>query len=87
LRLRGGEVGGMMKAEFAPVRDAVGLVPSRGSRGTDEHKLQRSDHGVAVECEAGWGSCGQCVPPLGQGNLSDKNISTRMTAIRITRPG
>ena len=61
LRLGGGEVGRMMKAEFAPARDAFGLIPSGGARGGHQHALKRADHGVSVESHAGLGRCGQGV--------------------------
>src|SRR5271154_6958687 len=59
LRLRDFEIRGVMESEVAPGRDAFRLVPSSGAWGTYEHALQRADHGVAVESEAGLGNCGQ----------------------------
>ena len=55
LRLGCGEVGGVMKAKIAPVRDAFRLAPSRGAGRAYQHALERPDHGVAVNGYGGFG--------------------------------
>src|SRR5579862_7379206 len=49
LRLSGCEVWGVMEPELLPTSGALELIPSGGTRKTDQDALKRGDHGVSVE--------------------------------------
>lgn len=70
-----------MKTEFAPLRDALRLVPSRVLRRAHEHAIERADHGVSVKSDGGLGRRRQRVPPL----WFNESGATRMILIQRRR--